>query len=45
MASVLLQAEPSTAPRFVALPDDDHITTSSPLAVKEYPTLSPEVLR
>jgi hypothetical protein len=43
-AWVSLQADPNTAPRFVAFPDDDHKTASSPLAVREYPTLCPEAL-
>jgi hypothetical protein len=44
-AVVSLQAGPSTAPRFVAVPDDDHSTASEPpVAVKEFPTLCPEAL-
>src|SRR5580658_2394503 len=44
-ACVSLQADPRTAPRFVAFPDFDHSTaSSSPLVVNEYPTICPEAL-
>ena len=43
-AYVSVHAGPSTAPRSVAWPDDDHSTASVPLAVSENPTLHPEAL-